>query len=78
MGKHGVGATFCLIAALLFCTRYIAAATFMSSIGSWDSGLFAAGLAYVGTPLLALSILSFLIGVAYLVWAEIAKNKSGD
>ena len=75
MEKRGVGAIFCFIAAILFSARYIAAAIFMSGISSWDSMLFAAGLEYVGIPLLTLSIISFIIGVAYLAWAEISKQK---
>lgn len=74
MGKRGVGAIFCLIAAMLFSTRYIAAAIFMSGVSSWDSILFGAGLQYVGIPLLTLSIVSGVVGVAYLVWAEMEKK----
>lgn len=75
MGKRGVGAIFCLIAAVLFSTRYVAAAVFMSGVSSWNGMLFAAGLKYVGSPLITLSIVSFIIGVGYLVWAEVSEKK---
>lgn len=75
MGKRGVGAIFCLIAAILFSTRYLAAAVFMSGVSSWDRVLFAAGLEYVGSPLLTLSIVSLIIGIGYLAWAEVSEKK---
>lgn len=75
MSKRATGAVFCLIAAILFSTRYIAAAVFMSGVSSWDASLFAAGLKYVGTPLLAFCIISLLIGAGYLVWAEVSEKK---
>ena len=75
MDKRGTGTVFCLIAAILFSTRYIAAAIFMSGVSSWDSGLFSSGLEYVGTPLLWGSIISLIIGVSYLLWAERSKSK---
>ncbi|GLC78180.1 hypothetical protein [Lacrimispora brassicae] len=76
MGKRGVGSTFCFIASVLFSARYISAAIFMSGLSStWDSELFASGLEYAGTPLRTLSIVSFIIGVGYLVWAEVSEKK---
>lgn len=44
MNRRGAGVVFCLIAAVLFSARYIAAAIFMSGAQSWDSVLFANGL----------------------------------
>lgn len=75
MGKRSVGAIFCLISAILFSSRYIAAAIFMSGISSWNSELFEAGLEYVGTPLFVLSLASLGVGLGYLVWAEISESK---
>lgn len=78
MSKRGVGALFCLIASILFSARYIAAAIFMSGVSSWNSDLFKAGLEYVGTPLLHLSMLSLIVGVGYLVWEEILDKKENS
>lgn len=44
MNRRGAGVVFCLIAAVLFSARYIAAAIFMSGAQSWDGMLFAYGL----------------------------------
>lgn len=70
MSRRTAGVMFCLIAAILYSVRYVSAAVFMSGVSSWDRGLFAAGLEYVGSPLRTLSIISLLVGVAYLVLAE--------
>lgn len=70
MSRRTAGVMFCLIAAILCAARYIAAAIFMSGVSSWDRKLFAVGLEYVGTPLQTLSIISLIIGIAYLVLAE--------
>ena len=75
MTKRSVGVIFCLISALLFSTRYISAAIFMSNISSWDSELFAAGLEYVGSPLLTFSIISLIVGVFYLIWGEMSEKR---
>lgn len=76
MNRRGTGAIFCLIAALLFAARYITAAIFMSGGSSWDSSLFSAGLEYQGLGLMILSIISLIVGISYLVWAEIKDKKN--
>ncbi len=76
MDKRGVGALFCLTAGILFSARYLTAAVFMSGVSSWGGDLFAAGLEYVGAPLLTLSIVSLLVGVCYLVWAELSDKEN--
>ncbi len=67
MGAKGIGCVFCCIAAFLLGVRYVSAAIFMSGVASWNASLFSAGLSYVGAPLLVLSILSLLVGAAFLV-----------
>lgn len=74
MGKRFVGAIFCLIAAILFSSRYVAAAIFMSGLSSWDADLFSAGLEYVGSELYILSFISLVCGIGYLFWAEISEK----
>lgn len=74
MNRRGAGLTFILIAALLFCTRYISAAIFGSNVSIWNAELFAAMLEYTGSELLVISIISLLVGIVYLFWAE--KEKS--
>lgn len=75
MNKRGAGVIFCLIASLLFATRYITAAIFGSGLSSWNSNNFNAMLKYIGSPLLILSVISIVIGFTYLIWAEISKDK---
>lgn len=75
MNKRAAGVMFCLIAAILFTSRYIVVAIFVSGVSSWNSELFKAGLSYVGTPLLTLSVISLIVGIGYLILAEISDNK---
>lgn len=75
MNKRGTGAIFCLIGGLLFAARYITAAIFMSNVSSWDRMLFAVGLEDQGHGLLIFSVISLIIGIIYLVWAEIEERK---
>ena len=75
MNRRAAGVCFCAIAAVLFAARYLTAARFGSGVLSWDAGLFRAMLEYVGTPLLTLSILSLVAGIAYLIFSEIKKEK---
>ena len=67
MDCKAIGCVFCCIAAFLLGVRYVSAAIFMSGVASWNASLFSAGLSYVGAPLLVLSILSLLVGAAFLV-----------
>ena len=68
MNKKGVGAVFCLIAALLMAAKYLAAAIFMSGVVSWSGELFRFGLEYVGPPLSIAAGIALVLGVAFLVW----------
>ena len=66
MNNKGVGAVFCLIAAILMSARYITAAVFMSNVTGWDSNLFQSGLLYIGSPLKIASIASLAVGILFL------------
>ncbi len=66
MNNKGVGAVFCLIAAILTAVRYVSAAIFMSGVASWDSGLFRAGLEYIGPALPTAAIAALAAGVVFL------------
>ena len=78
MSRRLTGGVFCFISALLFCTRYIAAAIFGSGLASWSKDLFDAMLSYTGRELLTLSIISLFLGIFYLILAEFEdyKNKN--
>ncbi len=69
---------FCLIAAVLYASRFLAAAIFMTGLSSWSHELFEAGLNYIGSSLLTLSVISLVVGVVYLVWAELKGNGKNE
>ncbi len=66
MNNKGIGAVFCLIAAILTSARYITAAVYMSNSSSWSSELFQSGLSYIGFPLMIASIVSLVAGIVFL------------
>lgn len=66
MNNKGIGSIFCLIAAVLTAARYMAAAIFMSNVSSWDAGLFASGLEYIGPELKIASIIALVVGIVFL------------
>jgi len=71
MNKRGAGVSFIFIAALLYCTQYLTAAFFGSGVMSWSEDLFGRMLVYVGTSLSDWSLVALVVGIAYLVWAEL-------
>lgn len=75
MNRRITGAMLCIAAAILFSARYITAAIFMSNVSSWSRELFTAALEYQGCALLVSGILSMIIGVAYLIYAELEERK---
>ena len=76
MNNKGVGAVFCLIAAILMSARYLSAALFMSGVSSWDAALFQAGLSYVGSPLKICAILALAVGIFFLVLGFLDDRKN--
>lgn len=78
MNNKGVGTIFCLISAMLMCTRYIAAAIFMSGVSSRDSDLFSNGLECIGSPLKIASVLAFITGIIFLtvgIYQDLKREK---
>jgi len=74
MSRRGTGAIFCLIASLLFISRYISTAIYSSGVSSWSADLFQDILSYIGNGLTICSLISLLVGIIYLVWAELKKE----
>ena len=70
MSKRGTGVAFIAIAALLFSSKYLSAAIFGSSISGWNKDIFHDLLSYVGSPLSVGSIISLIMGIAYIAWGE--------
>lgn len=77
MSRRIAGISLLGIAALLYATRYLAAAIFGSGVASWDADLFRAMLQYVGGGLTTWSTVALVAGLLYLLWAEIAAFRDG-
>ena len=77
MNNKGVGAVFCLIAAILMSARYVTAALFMSSISTWSSDMFRASLEYIGPALPIAAIAALIVGVVF-IGVGIFKDKKGS
>ncbi|WP_089966044.1 hypothetical protein [Lihuaxuella thermophila] len=70
MTKRGAGVSFIAISAFFISSKYISAAIYGSNQVSWNIELFSGLLGIVGDTLTHLSILAFVIGVAYIIWGE--------
>ena len=73
MSRRAVGFGFCVIAAFFFGLRYLIAALLIVAIHPGEVGtdtldLF---LTYTGNALVGVSFLALLVGITFLVWAEI-------
>ena len=71
MSRRTTGVMLLAVAAILYSTRYLAAAIFGSGIYSWDADLFRAMLQYVGQGPVTWSLAALVAGIIYLVWAEV-------
>ena len=71
MNNKGVGAVFCLIAAVLTGARYVAAAIYFSSTSTKSPELFRSALEYTGSGLTILSVIALVAGVGFLVWGTL-------
>ena len=67
MNNKGIGAIFCLIAAILGSAKYISTAIFLSSTSSWDAELFKSGMSYTGPILTIAAIAALAVGVIFLI-----------
>jgi hypothetical protein len=76
MSRRTAGVSFVAIAALLFTTRYCAAAIWGSGFTSWNAEHFTNLLGYVDQGLTTWSIVALVSGLIYLVWAEIDEIRS--
>jgi hypothetical protein len=78
MSRRSTGVAFCGIAAFLFSIRYIAAAIYISNanVSEQGSAIFERWMDYIGPMPWILAGLALLIGIGYLVWAELDKRLS--
>ncbi len=75
MNNKGVGAIFCLIAAILFGVRYVAAAIYASSAATISAEIFGVALTSVGPALLIAAVAALVIGVCFLALGFIRDGK---
>lgn len=71
MNRRGAGILLLLISAILYSTRYLAAAIYATKVSNWTSGEFHLYLHDIGSPLLVLSFVSLMVGLVYLFIAEV-------
>jgi len=70
MGRRTAGVVFIGIAAFLYGVKYLSAAIFGSNVSSWNGDLFERLLDYVGNGPIVWSVISLVIGIFYLIYAE--------
>lgn len=76
MSRRLTGVIFCGVAAILYAARYLTAAIYGSGQqNTWSAQLFGALLGYVGNDLTVAAIVALIVGVAYLIWAEVAPER---
>ena len=78
MNRRGLGGLFCGIAAFLYVGKYISAAIYASNMTSWSSDMFRDMLAYIGSNIMYVAGIALIIGVTYIVIAEIKENKDNS
>jgi hypothetical protein len=76
MRRRTTGVSFVAISAFLFATRFLTAAIWGSGVQSWNADLFSSMLEYVDQGLSVWSLVALVIGLVYLVWAEIDNIRS--
>lgn len=74
MSRRVTGTIFISIAAFLYGIRYVSAALLGSGSFDGTEEMFNVLLTSVGTKLIFFSKLSLIVGIVYLIWAEIEDN----
>jgi len=75
MSRRTTGTFFILTAALLYASRYLSAAIYGSNQSSWSSQLYNGLLQYVGKGLSSWAIAALIVGIIFLIWAEIEAQR---
>lgn len=71
MGKIGAGTSFCILAAVIQCAKYLAAAVYLSGNASQSRELFRSGLGYVGRWPDVMSVIALVCGAVFMAWGII-------
>lgn len=76
MTRRTTGTLLLVVATLLYCTYFLSAAIYGSSAQGWNADLFNAMLQYVGPGLVFWSKVALVVGIIYLLWAEVSELMS--
>lgn len=68
--KHIVGATLLFISCIFYCCPYICTAIYLSNSNTYSEELFHSTMQCIGGHFTQISILSFVLGVIIILWAE--------
>ena len=71
MSRRTTGALLIITSAILYASRYLAAAIYSSSFPGWSRDMFQDMLEYVGHGPVIWGIVALAAGIGYLVWAEV-------
>ena len=74
--KRITGALFILVAAILYSIPYICSSVYMSQFGEYSSDQISLGINYVGGHFFLLSAAAFIVGIIYIVLAELDDRKN--
>jgi hypothetical protein len=76
MNRRGIGFGFLALAVAIFISRFITAAIYGSGHTTWNRELFSALLDYVDQGLTVAMVIMIVLGVGYLVLAEINERRN--
>lgn len=71
MHRRSAGISFIFISAFLNSVRYLTAAIYGSSTTNYSETFFKVVLDSIGNDLLNFAVITLIVGIAYLLWAEI-------
>ncbi len=75
MSRRTAGVGLIAIAALIYSARVIATAILTNQFSNTDSQVFANYLMYTDQGVSVLTTIAILVGIGYLVWAEIEDHR---
>ena len=78
MTRRATGMMFIGISTFIFSVRYVAAAIYGAGISienQYSEESFQKSLSYIGSTPLFLSIVALVVGIIFIVWAEVEKRQ---
>lgn len=78
MSRRTTGTILIFLSGLLYAVHFLAAAIYGSGQASWNTELFKGLLQYTDQGLTTASITALVVGVIYLVWAELSDRQPSN